>query len=101
MPVSLQGKIIFLESWGFQNPGDLKILRGAKNLLDSLKGKVIVLERGTCSLVEKVQRAADLGAAAVLVSNNKLGLEHMEHWDQKYRPYMANKKYNMLANAIL
>lgn len=72
-----------------------------KNNPGEAKGKVIVLERGTCSLVEKVQRAADLGAAAVLVSNNKLGLEHMEHWDQKYRPYMANKKYNMTAPSAM
>jgi hypothetical protein len=65
----------------------------------SLKGRVVLMRRGTCALVEKVKLAAANGAAAVLISNNKWGLEHMEAWEQKYRPYMMKTKFNITASS--
>lgn len=39
----------------------------------ALTGKVALIDRGTCPFVEKVKRAQDAGAAAVVVANNAEG----------------------------
>jgi hypothetical protein len=48
---------------------------GCNTLINSaqLAGKIAVVERGTCTFVQKVQNAQDAGAIAVIVVNNQPG----------------------------
>ncbi len=46
---------------------------GAGTWLGDYAGKIAVVDRGTCSFVEKVERAQALGAVGVLIANNQGG----------------------------
>lgn len=38
--------------------------------LDQIKGKILVVERGDCTFVDKARKAQEAGAAAVIVTDN-------------------------------
>ena len=70
-------------------------IKGCDPIQNDVNGSVVVMQRGTCSLVEKVERAQEAGAIGALVINNKNGLQRMETWDQKFRPYYVKSKHNI------
>ncbi|MBK8505235.1 MAG: M36 family metallopeptidase [Saprospiraceae bacterium] len=41
--------------------------------IEEIRGKIALVDRGTCFFVEKVRRMQDLGAKAVIVCNNEAG----------------------------
>ena len=69
--------------------------KGCDSIQNDVNGSVVVMQRGTCSLVEKVERAQEAGAIGALVINNKNGLQRMETWDQRFRPYYVKSKHNI------
>ena len=69
--------------------------KACSDITNDIDGSVVIIQRGTCSLVEKIERAEKAGAVAALIINNKNGLERIETWDQKFRPYYVKSKHNV------
>eukprot|EP00943_MAST-04B_sp_MAST-4B-sp1_P005464 g5464.t1 len=70
-------------------------IKACSDIQNDVKGTVVLIQRGKCSLVDKIERAGNAGAVAALIINNKNGLDIMETWDQKFRPYYVKSKHNV------
>ena len=69
-------------SWGGTDSIEGSIYDACSELQNSsdINGKIAVIERGDCSYVEKVRRAQQAGATAVIVVNRDDGSQ--QNWDQ-------------------
>jgi hypothetical protein len=54
-------------------PGGAPITDGCTPLVNSVTGKIVLVDRGTCAFVVKVKNAQNAGALAVIIANNAAG----------------------------
>lgn len=67
--VPITGDLVLYED----NTGDSYDACEVPTIPGSLAGQIVLIRRGTCPFVDKVQRAQDAGAVAVVVANNVNG----------------------------
>lgn len=60
-------------SWNLQRDYPLIDVGKAEQDIDNMRGKIALIERGTLTFTEKVEKAAAAGAEAVLIYNNEDG----------------------------
>lgn len=63
---SIQRHVVFAESENF------KLCSSLKTPAESFKDKILIVERGECTFIDKARRGQEAGAAAIIVSNNMI-----------------------------
>lgn len=60
---SIQRKVVFAESDNF------KLCSTLKTPSEKVRDRILIVERGECTFIDKVRRGQEAGAAAIVVSN--------------------------------